>query len=488
MKCGIGRAAIIGFGLIFCLQFPMVGLTHAQVVPDGYRHQKQLEQSQYRDSTREGFLRYVEQVWREYRLFEGEHSPQSVKPAGQPHIDTARWEGDTLTAEHRASHGELDTAERIGMAKALPPTAATDTPLRVYAVPFYGRRLEISLPENIAGVALGGVGERQVARYWKRLDGERADQCIASLDRHRHDLYLGDWGLFDLIRHISAAIYPGQPNEQAALGVYLLNAMHYDARLGRVGEQLVMLIPTGSRLYDIPYIELGNTRYYAFGEFPRKGKLRSYERQPAYARQTVDMHLEHSPRLGGALATKAYSYAFEGGKVEFRVNQPLIDFYARYPQTELSVYATAAMEEAFAAAVEREMRPMVEGMPPVEALNTLLEFIQHGFAYQADRSQFGREKNFFCEENFYYPANDCEDRAVLFARVVGMLLGYDAVLLAYDDHVATAIRVPGRKVKGYHIELDGKRYMVCDPTYLGATVGDLGRKYRSKRAQIILTK
>ena len=301
-------------------------------------------------------------------------------------------------------------------------------------------------------------------------------------------MYLGDWGLFDLIRHFTAVVYPDQANEQAVLTVYLLDAMHYDARVGRMDDRLVMLINTGSRLYDIPYVEIDTVRYYAFGNLPKKGRLHTYDRQMASADRPIDMNLSYSPRIGGALSPKTYSYTLFGRKVSFRINQPLMDFYSHYPQTELPVYANAAMEEAFAAAIEREMHPFVEGQSPVGALNTLLEFMQQGFVYQSDRKQFGREKNFFCEENFYYPANDCEDRAILFARMVKVLLGYDVVLLEYTDHVATAVHIPGRKVRGQHLELQGKRYMVCDPTCLGAAVGDLSRKYRNKKANIIIIK
>ena len=112
--------------------------------------------------------------------------------------------------------------------------------------------------------------------------------------------------------------------------------------------------------------------------------------------------------------------------------------------------------------------------------------MQQGFSYQTDRKQFGREKNFFCEENFYYPANDCEDRAVLFARMVKLLLGYDVVLLEYEDHMAAAVCVPDRKSRGTHVDIQGKRFMVCDPTCRGAAVGDLSRKYRNKKANVII--
>lgn len=460
-----------------------VGSLQAQVVPDNYRQQTQQEMGRFADSIHDDFVRYLEHLWTEYKLFSGEPSPRDIKPVEQPQMDTLEMEGDTVKVDRQVSYGTFSSVSTGAARDFKAPRGSVQN--RDYTVPFYGREVSIALSDKVADINLAGIRERQVARYWKKLVESRADLCAASLDQQRRNLYLGDWGLFDLIRNFSAIVYPNHPDEQAVLSVFILDAMHYDARVGRMDDRLVMLVNTGSRLYDIPYVEIGAVRYYAFGNLSKKGRLHTYGRQLKDADQPIDMHLAYSPRLGGALTEKAYSHTVLDRKVTLRVNQPLMDFYARYPQTELPVYATAAMEEAFVAAIDRELRPFVEGQTPVVALNNLLEFMQQGFNYQTDRKQFRREKNFFCEENFYYPANDCEDRAVLFARVVKLLLGYDVVLLEYKDHVSTAVHIPGRKVRGHHLTLGGKRYMSCDPTTLGAAVGDMSRKYRNKNPNII---
>lgn len=471
--------------LTFIFQLSIFNSATAQVVPASYRQQKQTEFDGFKDSIHDNFVRYLEHLWTEYQLFEGELSPRSNKPVGQPILDTAD-SGDTLMTDCQMSYGEITTLQ---MHKAgsdfIPPTTVAIFK-HDYTVPFYGRQLDISLPEKIAQEKLSGIRERQVAHFWKKLVEGHADQCVASLDMQRRNLYLGDWGLFNLIRHLSAVVYPDHPDEQAVFVVFLLDAMHYDARLGRMDDRLVMLINTGSHLYDIPYIEVDTVRYYAFGNLPRKGRIHTYSHQLVSADTPIDMHLTYSPRLGGELANKPFNHVLDGHTIEVRINQPLIDYYARYPQTELSIYATAAMEEAFSATISREFRPFVADKTPIQALNTLLKFMQQGFVYQTDRKQFGREKNFFCEENFYYPANDCEDRAILFARMVQLLLGYDVVLLEYDSHVSTAVHIPGRKVRGHHLDIQGRRYMVCDPTFIGAAVGDLSRKYRNKSPKIII--
>lgn len=473
--------------LLLCSNLIPLNCAHAQVVPDSYRQQRQREFQDFKDSIHDDFVRYLEHLWTEYQLFSGEPSPRSIKPVEQPHLDTLETD-DTLKVDTQIPYGRLTDIQEVSSAAFLPPAGIATLQKRNFTVQFYGRELTIALPDKVAREKLSGIRERHVARFWKKLVENNADQCAAALDQQRRNLYLGDWGLFDLIRHFSAAVFPDHPDEQAVFSVFLLGTMHYDARVGRMDDRLVMLVNTGNRLYDIPYVQIDSVRYYAFGNMPKKGRLHTYDRQMASANRPIDMHLAYSPRLGGELSQKTYSYTLFGRKVSFRTNQPLMDFYARYPQTELTVYANAAMEEAFAAAIEREMRPFVEGKSSVGALNTLLEFMQQGFKYQTDRKQFGREKNFFCEENFYYPTNDCEDRAVLFARMVKVLLGYDVVLLEYTDHVATAVQIPGRKIRGQHLDLQGERYMVCDPTCIGAAVGDLSRKYRNKKANIVSVK
>ncbi len=484
MRKHIHKILLVCVSLFFTFHLSPFTSLNAQIVPDSYRQQKQQEMSRFGDSIHDDFVRYLEHLWTEYQLFDGEPSPRGVKPVEQPRMDTLEREGDTVKVDSQVSYGTFSAVSTGAAREFSAPRGSVQS--RDYMVPFYGREVSIALSDKVADISLAGIRERQVARYWKKLVESHADQCAGVLEQQRRNLYLGDWGLFDLIRHFVAAVYPDRSDEQAVLAVFLLDAMHYDARVGRMDDRLVMLVNTGSRLYDIPYVEIDTIRYYAFGNLPKKGRLHTYDRQMLHADQPIDMHLAYSPRLGGGLSSRTFSATVLDHKVELRVNQPLMDFYARYPQTELPVYATAAMEEALAAAIERELRPFVEGQTPVVALNNLLEFMQQGFKYQTDRKQFRREKNFFCEENFYYPANDCEDRAVLFARIVKILLGYDVVLLEYPDHVSTAVMVPGRRVRGHHLDFKGKRYMVCDPTCLGSAVGDMSRKYRNKSPNIIV--
>ena len=54
--------------------------------------------------------------------------------------------------------------------------------------------------------------------------------------------------------------------------------------------------------------------------------------------------------------------------------------------------------------------------------NLLLHYLHRAFPYKTDEAQFGVERTLFAEEMFHYPYSDCEDRSILFARLVRDLM------------------------------------------------------------------
>ena len=119
-----------------------------------------------------------------------------------------------------------------------------------------------------------------------------------------------------------------------------------------------------------------------------------------------------------------------------------------------------------------------------EAANILIDFVQTAFQYQTDDEQFGYEKPFFVDEVFYYPYCDCEDRSILYSYLVRTLMGLDVVLLDYPNHIATAVCFD-ENVSGDYLMVEGKKYVVCDPTYIGASIGNAMPQYRDVAAKVL---
>lgn len=64
------------------------------------------------------------------------------------------------------------------------------------------------------------------------------------------------------------------------------------------------------------------------------------------------------------------------------------------------------------------------------------------------------------------------------------LMGLDAVLLDYPNHIASAVRF-NEEISGDYILLDGKKYLICDPTYIGAPIGMCMDRFKSVAPEII---
>ena len=73
-------------------------------------------------------------------------------------------------------------------------------------------------------------------------------------------------------------------------------------------------------------------------------------------------------------------------------------------------------------------------------------------------------------------------RALAAAGAMGLLM----VLLQYPGHVATAVHFEDEEVPGDYVLVRGKRYTVCDPTYIVAGVGRSMFDSEQTKVEVIL--
>jgi hypothetical protein len=99
----------------------------------------------------------------------------------------------------------------------------------------------------------------------------------------------------------------------------------------------------------------------------------------------------------------------------------------------------------------------------------------------------GHDRAFFAQETLYYPYCDCEDRAILFSRLVRDLVGLDVVLLYYPGHLAAAVGFNNDE-RGDYLTYKNRKYVVCDPTYINAGVGRTMPGMNNQEAQVIALK
>ena len=144
---------------------------------------------------------------------------------------------------------------------------------------------------------------------------------------------------------------------------------------------------------------------------------------------------------------------------------------------DVPCYAQSCISPKFHERLLSQMGAQLQGLSEQEVVSRLLHFVQHAFAYATDGEQHGYEKPYFIEENFYYPKNDCEDRAILFAFLVHNLLNLDVHLVHYPGHECTAVSFSSPLANGDGYRYNGATYYICDPTFIGASIGQCMPSY-----------
>lgn len=353
-------------------------------------------------------------------------------------------------------------------------------------VHFFGTEVWIAA-KCMAGYQLNRIEERDVSNAWKDFCKVDYAQTVQDCMDIREELRLNDWAYTELIKQLALTLYGSQqPNEMAFLQMFLLLQSGYKVKIAKIGEQLTLMYATSGTVYGAPSVIIDQTRYYIcepLGERASKGVF-TYKSEFANAKSLVDLQIFKPIRLAMKPIEKSWSVPHSDFTLTSTVNENLISFYAIYPQCDVELYANAAPSDELKAAILPALRAEIKEKSREEAVSFLLTFIQKAFAYQTDGQQFGYEKPFFADETFYYPYCDCEDRSILFAYLVKELTGLDAVLLNYPKHIAAAVCF-NKEMEGDHLLIEGRRYTICDPTFIGASIGACMPQYKGVSPVVI---
>lgn len=333
--------------------------------------------------------------------------------------------------------------------------------------------------------SLNGLNENAIADAYEALCNSDYKPLLADCAQIRKDLRLNDWGVFTLVRQV-ADTYCGTANESIVMQQFLLNEMGYKARMARKAKEdkMMLFVATDCSIYAHPYITLNGQNYYNLSGNNEQCQFYMCQKDSPKAKNSVGMQLKEAPLFPGTVVSSTHQAKGSAARVTVDVPKALMDFYKDYPQCDYSVYFNAPVNAVMENRILSSLAPLVQGRNEADAANILINFVQTAFQYQTDGQQFGYEKPFFVEELFYYPYSDCEDRAMLFSYLVRKLLGLDVVLLDYPEHIATAVRFNGN-VSGDYLMVNGRKYTVCDPTYIGASIGMTMPRYKTVSAKVL---
>lgn len=456
----------------------------AQTDFSDYKQRRRQEFKEYRDRVNAEFAAYMRRAWPGYEAKPALPVPERPEPP-RPEVRKP----DVKPADNLLRPGSITSPQTLPAGRPQPayplplPEEGQEEPSS-FSFLFYGTSCGLPLEERHRFV-LRGMKEDDVADAWQRLSSDDYLPVVASCLSWRDRLCLCDWGYVRFVEQMTAAFFAGRRDEARLMQMYVLTQSGYKVRMARVGNRLVLLLPSKDEIYEYPYLAVGGERYYIVDPSVHGETFYLFDREYPKERQ-FSLHIQTEPLLAESFS-EVRTFAARRHpelKTDITVNRNLMDFYEDYPRgNSMAVYAQASLSRHVKEQLYPVLRQSVSGKSQAEAANILIDFVQTAFSYQTDEEQFGEERPFFPDEMFFHPYSDCEDRAILYAVLVRDLLGLKTVLLHYPGHLAAAVRFD-EEVTGDYMLIDGARYTVCDPTYIGADIGMAMPQYRHVAADV----
>ena len=359
-------------------------------------------------------------------------------------------------------------------------------PRRGMEVAFFGSYIGFDLDGNIQKARFYPTDQNGVIAMFYALASSNYTSITEQIEIVHKRLNLNDWGVMQLVKKIAERIYVHK-DEQVLFRWFILAKLGYDVKIATAGSHVVLLQKTLQPLYETPYYTIKGVDYYAIdyvgGESP--GGVFSCEWHYPQSDKALDFSLKRSPKFAREEIVKTvhFSYEHEGYTFTLHLNKNLLDFLNTYPQVEYGVYLDATIDPKLYKELATQIRDVINGQKASYGLNFVLRFAQNAFGYQRDMDQFGTEKVMFFEQTLFYAQSDCEDRVILFAKLVKRLFDYGIVVLKYVNHMSTALAIP---MHGDTIHFARRNYVVADPTYLNANIGKAIPKYKGVKPEGIV--
>jgi len=451
------------------------------------REQMQKEYDAYMSRKNVEFQKYLKSGFKEFEQSAAEEKPNTEpKPVEQPTFEPKAEKAEVVIS--KAPKEEIKVEIINAAAHSLAPIANEPKDANIYTqdltVDFFSSKVNLNIDTRMKSLKLNAVNPDAFAQYWANFTQTYYQTYIKSVTNYANQTNLNDWGVYKLIESTAKMLFSSVNNQNMWMWA-MLNQSGYRVKIAYNQNQTALLLPIIQEVYEKPYFIIKGTKYYILNDM-KTSKMLTYSEDFGIAAKTIDLHLPYSLNFSGEAnyIEKQTRLPEKSESLKLKIDKTTIGFLASYPQTENSVYLNAAMSNNIKETLLESIKAQIKGKSETDAVSYLLSYLHNSFEYKTDNDQFGKEKTFFPDEIFYYPYSDCEDRTVLFTKLVNDLLGLDVIAVLYRDHMAAAVAFTNH-VEGYSFMVDGKNYTICDPTYLNAPIGSVMPRYMEYKPQAI---
>lgn len=369
----------------------------------------------------------------------------------------------------------------------------------------FGTQCRVRIGDNCR-FRLNGLSGDEIADKLNEFQKSQYDNMLFDCLEERKAHNFSDWAYYQMLLALTNKFYGNHTNEATLVLGFLFSQSGYKMRYAHDGNTLYMIVASQYNMFGKSYFYVDGEWYYLLdnikdGEKLNICKAKFPKESPLSLQMSARQNFANSPvneRTITSLRNPDFSFTIKS-------NKNSIDFYNTYPcsytdnnfMTRWANYANTPLEKWLTDQIYPGMREKLKGLTPLEAVQELDWWVQgktdlnrsnpnqECFLYAYDESVWGFDRNFFGEESIFYPYNDCEDRSILLSHLVRDLVGLDVVLVYYPGHLAMAVNFPN-DVEGDYISVNGRKFTICDPTYIGSDVGETMPTMKGKGTQVIL--
>ena len=457
--------------------------TNAQIITKEFEEFKKSQNSEFKDfkdKRDQEFSNLLKNKWKTFESLKGNEPPSVPKPPKQPDtLPTAPIQQDSNNLKKiiiidtlRLNIDTSESTSKIDSLENLP---------NALKFKFYNKNIFVKYDTKLIS-HLSVINEKGISDYWINMSKSEYELFLSQLKNISQELQLNDWGKFDLIDKISNELFEDK-NDRALFVFFILNHWGMEAKVGKINNDIALLIPFQNIIYKKSFLVLNTNKYYIMNDVS-DGLIQTFEQKFSNSNKILDLKLLNSPILGSDYTTNNILFKKYNKKLDVSFNKSIIAFNKHYPLTDLNIFFSAKVDSITENNIIKSLYPLLKDKNELEAVNILLDFVENSFEYKTDIEQFGYEKFYFPEDILFYPYSDCEDRAIFFSYLVRTILKLEVLGLDYKTHVATAIKF-NSNVNGDYVLIKNDRYMICDPTYIGASAGMCMPQFKSVNPEII---
>ena len=358
---------------------------------------------------------------------------------------------------------------------------------------FYGTDIEVKIDERckfkIASIDNNGIAEAME----KVTKNDYLPTTLSNCLDIRKEYKLCDWAYLQMLQELSNSFFGGKCNEATLLTGYLYCMSGYKMRFAyNTKKELIILFASDQYITSLPFVSIASDGYRSYYSLtPDQAQL--YICDYAFPQEkAMSLYINEIPEFESDTKNFDMTLHTSRDKHSYKVNKNLVDFFDKYPTpmtendtySKWSYYALTPLSPEAKATAYPSIKKLIDGKTDIAAVNVIMDWVET-YKYGYDSEVWGYDRAFFPDETLWYPMSDCEDHAILFARLVNDLLGLETALIYYPGHLAAAVKF-NDEVRGDYLLHNGQKYTVCDPTYYYCKAGTTMRSCRGKQATLIL--